>query len=345
MREDIDAIPLVYAPLQTPELSEDEDETSEDEEDEAAELSEGPLEQKGGIIGDKSTDIQPAEMRSQQSDHIMSSPRPITPTLPLSPISNPATPPRKRARTSNWSPPPYVPDFLPPFPTDTSRNEPLLEDDETASHAEYSSHPPVKLERPLTPPPEAASSGSADYLRPTPFAQSSLASMPWHLPEPPPPTLRLPPVNPAAQTLPRPDEAIIFALHHALTNKPPEQPPPANPARYKVALKLIDQTEKSPRWEPPPTLYASSAPNLPRVAPVGPGYPIPLTYEEPKAKESKDKGKEMELEQAMPTVPGMARRTVIPHERIAPVVNGYTPKMSALLKGVVEVCLAALHAT
>lgn len=189
-------------------------------------------------------------------------------------------------------------------------------------------------------PPESSSTGSADYLRPTPYAQSSLASQPWHLPEPPPATLRLPPHNAAQSLLPRADEAIIFALHHALTNKPSEQPQPPGPARHKVALKLVEQTQESARWESPAALYASSAPNVPRVAPVGPGYPIPVAYDErTKEGKDKDKGKEMELEQASPAVPGLARRTVIPHDRLAPSVDGYTSKMTPLLKGVVEVRL------
>ena len=333
MREDKDdAIPLVYAPLQTPEYSESEYETSESEEDDTETLPNVSHQVEAGMK--RTAEEQSMENLSQQPDRTVFSPRPMTPTLPLSPISNPATPPRKRQRTANWSPPPYVPDFLPPFPTDSSRHG-SAEQDESASH-EYTSHHPVKLERPITPPPESASSGSADYLRPTPFAQSSLATLPWHLPEPPPATLRLPPAN-LVQSLAKPEEAIIFALHHSLTNKPPDQPPPANPSRYKVALKLVEQTEQNPRWEPSPTLYASSAPNLPRVAPVGPGYPIPVAYDE-RTKEGKDKGKEMQLEQALPSVPGLARRTVIPFDRLAPVVTGYTSKLSPLLKGVVDVC-------
>jgi len=38
------------------------------------------------------------------------------PPLPLSPVSNPSSPVRKRARTSVWEPPAHVPPFLPPFP-------------------------------------------------------------------------------------------------------------------------------------------------------------------------------------------------------------------------------------
>ena len=338
MREDTDdALPLVYAPWTTPVLSDDESGGSESEEEakgEEAGSSQDPAFMRRASEGEDSQ----MEIFSQSPDRMVQSPRAITPTLPPSPISNPSTPPRKRQRTDSWDPPDYVPDFLPPFPTESSRRI-AVQDDESNTQNEYTLHHLVKVERPLTPPPESSPTGSADYLRPTPYAQSSLASQPWHLPEPPPATLRLPPGNPA-QALPRADEAIIFALHHALTNKPSEQPPPAGPARHRVALKLMEQTQESGRWELPATLYAGSAPNVPRVAPVGPGYPIPVAYDE-RTKEGKDKGKEMELEQAMPAVPGFARRTVIAHDRLSSSVDGYTSKMTPLLKGVVEVRLGS----
>ncbi len=309
----------------TPPPSDDEYDEEESEEDE--ELLQNTTQQSNTSMDVDTMEEPPSDTLSQPHSRVLSSPRPATPTLPLSPISNPATPPRKRPRTSNWDAPSYVPDFLPPFPNDasTQMRSPPADENEPVSHSEY----PVKLERPVTPPPESASSGSADYLRPTPYAQSSLASQPWHLPEPPPTTLPSPP----SSTLPKTEEALVYAFHHALTNKPPQQLGPTNPARYQVALEMIKQMENQSRWEPPATLYASSTPNLPRVAPVTPAYPIAIAQDE-KGKDTKDKGKDVDMEQ-FPA--GYMRRTVIANDRIAPLVSSYTSRLPMLSRTAVPV--------
>ncbi|KAF7795137.1 hypothetical protein EIP86_006284 [Pleurotus ostreatoroseus] len=327
MREDVDdAIPLVYAPMGTPPPSDDEYDEEEEEED--VEMAQSATQQSNAPMDLDLNEDQPSDPLSQSYSRVVLSPRPVTPTLPLSPISNPSTPPRKRPRTSNWDAPEYVPDFLPPFPTDASAQMQFTDDEnEAMPHAQY----PVKLERPVTPPPESVSSGSADYLRPTPYAQSSLASQLWHPPEAPP--LTLPP--PQASFLPPTEEALVYAYHHLLTNKPSQQPGPANPARYKVALELIKQSEQESRWEPPATLYASSTPNLPRVAPVTPAYPIAVAQDE-KGKDGKDKGKDVDMEQ-FPT--GYMRRTIIPNDRIAPLVGSYTSRLPMLTKTAVPFTL------
>jgi hypothetical protein len=100
-----DAIPLQYARCPTPLLngldSEEEEGSEDDNEDEsrAEHLPNG------------------ADMDVGSSPLRAGAKRPPSPPLPLSPISNPSSPPRKRPRTSNWDPPEHILDFLPPFPT------------------------------------------------------------------------------------------------------------------------------------------------------------------------------------------------------------------------------------
>lgn len=255
-------------------------------------------------------------------------PRHATPPLPLSPISNPATPPRKRQRTAKWSPPPHIPAFLPPFPTDTPRPTPTPPPQELPTSFPVS---PLKVERPTSPIPELSpSSSSADYLTPTPYTLSSLSNqVVWHPPtkpsSPPMPTGRLP--------LPQVQPALFGAYHHVLTHPPPPQVTSINPGRYKVALALLSQADTSPRWDPPPTLFANTAPNAPRVAPMPPSHAIPIGHNPPgkESKEGKDKDKAKESE-VDPKLPTAFPRPVGAIERVAPLLSQQSTRIPGLAR-------------
>ncbi|KAI0087594.1 hypothetical protein BDY19DRAFT_954514 [Irpex rosettiformis] len=325
LREDQDdAIPLVYGPVPDEALLEPEFSESESEEEEQEEQ----METNASLDLKMALDSEPVQEQSvpileEKRDERMASPRPLTPPLPLSPISNPSTPPRKRLRTAHWQPPPHIPDFLPPFPSNTPRHTPspppmALPPPESSMMASMS---PLKLERPVTPPPEV-SSGAADYRTSIPYSMSSISGQPvWHLPvrpaSPPPPQ--------RPYELPITQSALYHAYHHVLTHPPPKDPGPVNPARYKVALDLIDQTENEPHWEPHSSLYAISAPNAPRVAPIGPSYP--QTIDSAEEKPSKDKGKEADIDARLPKKPP---RSILGTERIAPLISQQTSRIPAL---------------
>ena len=331
LREDHDdAIPLVYGPvpdeaLFEPELSESESE--EEEQDDLAESKE--IIKENGNVDSEMVQESYAPVLEEKRDERMASPRPVTPPLPLSPISNPSTPPRKRPRTAHWQPPPHIPNFLPPFPSDTPRHTPspppmVLPPPESSMITSVS---PVKLERPVTPPPEV-STGAADYHTSIPYSVSSISGQPtWHLPARP----ASPPATQRPYELPITQSALYHAYHHVLTHPPPKDPGPANPARYKVALDLIDQTENESRWEPHSSLYAISAPNAPRVAPMGPSYPQTIDSAE---KSGKDKGKETDIDARLPKKPP---RSILGTERITPLISQQTSRIPALALRVLPV--------
>ncbi|KAJ7594115.1 hypothetical protein C8J56DRAFT_926008 [Mycena floridula] len=195
---------------------------------------------------------------------------------PLS-ISPPPSPIRKRPRTSEWIPPPHIPDFLPPFPT----SEP-----DSPSAAPSTSHMPppqvpvpvesVKLERPPSPLPQGGitSAASSDYLQQVPYSESSLSQAPaWHLPSslPARPEAPKPPLP-----VPHLDRSLTAAYLYILKNPIPPTPPLSNSSRHKVAMSLLSLTQASSRWDPPDTLYSNATPNEPRVVSIGPTYPVPV---------------------------------------------------------------------
>ncbi|KAI0341250.1 hypothetical protein BDW22DRAFT_1359508 [Trametopsis cervina] len=324
LREDYDdVVPLVYGPISEEALLDELYEESEDEEALSpmdADLNE-ELEEQANTNGVLE---QPLDTVKQKIDERMTSPRPLTPPLPLSPISNPSTPPRKRPRTAHWQPPPHVPDFMPPFPSHTPRHTPSPPPASVPLAGSLAIAPisPVKIERPVTPPPEV-SFGAADYRTAVPYAASSLSSQPtWHLPA----HQDTPPLPPRPYELPIMQSALYQAYHHVLTHPPPKDLGPTNPARYKVALELINQTESNSRWEPHPTLYAISLPNDPRVAAMGPSYPQPIA-DPADDKSGKDKGKEAETETKLPSKPP---RSIRGTERIVPLVSQQTSRIPSL---------------
>ncbi|PSR79834.1 hypothetical protein PHLCEN_2v6880 [Hermanssonia centrifuga] len=327
LREDRDdAFPLVYRELHSPLTSEDEeDESDEDEIDlnPAAKYLDSAMEL---YIGSESMEVAP----NCDPERGATSPRPATPILPLSPISNPSTPPRKRPRSASWHPPEHIPEFLPPFPSEARQTTPLPASATAPSSALHDANP-VKRERPTTPPPVLTSTNTADYFRPVPYHLSSLASQPtWHLPTRP---QRTPEASPTTLALTA-EQGWMRALHHCLTNKTAKDLGVTNPARYNVALELVRQAESSSRWDPAITLYASSAPNVPRVAPIGPVYAIPIAQDE---KAAKDKDKEVPESDELPLPPGLRARSIMSTERLAPLVSQYTPKLANLARGALSV--------
>ncbi|OSX57908.1 hypothetical protein POSPLADRAFT_1155377 [Postia placenta MAD-698-R-SB12] len=248
------------------------------------------------------------------------------PPLPLSPISNPSTPPRKRPRTSSWRPPSYVPDHLPPFPTNSPPQSPF-----PRSPTEAIAPIPVKMERVATPPPPpmASSASSADFLTPIPYLQSSLAgALMSHLPPLPPRSG--PPSSQARQPLPQMQPALLGAYHHVLTHPPPSNVTSVNPSKYRVALALLTQAEAQPRWEPAPTLFSNTVPNPPRVAAPGPSYPVPVA-----------KGpltptdKELEIEKdRRSNLPNAPPRPVVFPERVTPLISQQASRLPTLARHV-----------
>ncbi|KZT68102.1 hypothetical protein DAEQUDRAFT_693189 [Daedalea quercina L-15889] len=330
LREDRDdAIPLVYArmPTPSPEDEEDEDESASEVEEDAQEVANEtepepfPMDLEGHI-----SEMEPFAKAREDRKSIQP---PSSPPLPLSPISNPSTPPRKRPRTSGWRPPSYVPDYLPPFPTTSPRHSPSPPPQDAPVVPD-----PVKVERPATPPPPqiATTTSSADYLTPTPYAQSSLAttSGPWHLPSAPP---RMPDYGTQSSSrasVPQIQPALLGAYHHVLTHPPPPKVSSVNPARYKVALAFVAQSELNPRWDPATTLFGNSASNTPRVAAIGPSFPIPITKLPPTPTDGKDDTEK----DKRPNLPSAPPRPVTTSERGAPLLSQQPSRIPDLARQV-----------
>lgn len=159
-----------------------------------------------------------------------------------------------------------TPDFLPPLPDDTSR---------ARSVSPTPTPHTVKLEKPPSLIPQHITSNTvSDYVTQVNYSESVLATTPeWHLPSRPPASAisrKQPPHLPTPQTA----QALLQAYHHILTHPVPPPAPP-NPLKHKVATTLLSQVQNNPRWNPPDTLYANIAPCPPRVAVIGPSYPVP----------------------------------------------------------------------
>ncbi|GLB44098.1 putative bromodomain associated [Lyophyllum shimeji] len=305
-----DAIPLMYGPC--PDLDIDdsdvEDELSEDEV-----LDTGPTAMTEKMDVDTLTPPRTA-----------TPPRISTPPLPLSPISNPSSPshPRKRPRKASWQPPEHIPDFLPPFPTivpDAPETSPATESP-YPTQPTIEMPPPVPLpaesadtEKPTAPAPALTSTAASDYLVQVPYSQSSLSQVAeWHLPSAPPRAMQVAPCRgPRLATL-QTEPALFAAYHHILTHPPPPNGIHPTLPRHRVAMALLHHMQKTPRWDPPDTLYASVGPCPPRMASVGPTYPMALGDEG--KREGKDREKEVKFP---PTLP----RAVTATERLAPMVS------------------------
>jgi Wiskott-Aldrich syndrome protein len=263
-------------------------------------------------------------------------PRPSTPPLPLSPISNPSSPSRKRARTEHWKSPSHIPAFLPPFPSiaaDSSTSIPPSPRDPQLPEAQSTElMPPPPDPKPVVPVTQAmTASAASDYLVQVPYSQSSLSSVPeWHLPT-------LPPSSSKAQQQPRKqlalptlqtEPALFKAYHHVLTHRPSNTPPPSTLSRHKVAMAFLSQTQNNPRWDSADTLFSTVAPCPPRVAVIGPSYPV--TIADPINVKIDPKDKDFRFP---PTIP----RPVSTTERLTPLLGQQSNRVPELSRHVLPV--------
>ena len=163
--------------------------------------------------------------------------QPHSPRLPMSPVSNPAySPPSsprlsKRPRPIDWSPPPHIPQFLPPFPHLTNMDQPPI----TQPAPESTS--PRKQRAPLLPANKA--NAKPCYTKPSPFPSSSLSPS-W---DPPSslPSEDLKPALPNSSSL----SALISAYNVLQTEMKPQ--PATNPSRLLVARSLSLTVNPAPR--------------------------------------------------------------------------------------------------
>ena len=250
------------------------------------------------------------------------------PPLPLSPISNLSPPSHKRSRTASWQPPPHIPDFLPPFPT-TIDNPPSpvivpsphpdqFEPPSAQAMDGKVEKPPLSLAQAIT-----SSSSASDYLVQVPYSQSSLSGVAeWHLPSAQPASKPLPARQPRLPT-PQTEQALFTAYHHILTHPPPLNGNSQTPSRHRVAMALLSQIQTVPRWEPPDTLYSSVAPCPPRVATIGPTYPMAIgdIGSDSKAKTEKD----VKFPLAIP-------RPVSSNERLTPLISQQASRIPDLAR-------------
>ena len=334
-----DAIPLHYMRAPTPleDGESDEESGSDDSEEEGMDVDVGSQALNGHanfqdepmLVGDNDGEgLGPTSHKRRQ-------PQPSSPPLPLSPISNPSSPNRKRARTSNWEPPEYIPDFLPPFPTVSDEMPVSTSDMPPTPHITQhtmpiSAHVPeaVPEKQPITTLSQSLTSAAAsDILVQAPYSQSSLSYVPeWHLPSLPSMSsshTRQPPLP-----TPQVEPSLLSAYHYILTHPPPTELPPLNPSRHKVAMALIKQAQTNVRWNPADTLFASVGPCPPRVATIQPSYPVAIG-DTPGSKE----GTEKDLK-----LPATASRPVSASERIAPFISQQTSRIPELARHILPVC-------
>lgn len=186
----------------------------------------------------------------------------------------------------------FTPDFLPPFP---DASQPHSPSPAPAPHA-------VKMERPPSPLPQHITSITAgDYLIQVPYAESVLGNTPsWHLPSQPS-AMRTSRPQPPRFATPSTQQALLAAYHHILTH-PVSQPGPPNPAKHKVAMTLLSQVQHNTRWDASPTLYANVVPCTPRIAPIGPSYPIAHSALE-EIRSGKDIDKDSDKRPMLPPAP------------------------------------------
>ncbi|KAF9451317.1 hypothetical protein P691DRAFT_699504 [Macrolepiota fuliginosa MF-IS2] len=327
-----DAIPLQFQPYDVVEYD-----SEEEDEDIDMEVLESILTRPNGIRDEDEDDAMVVDT------HLVRSPSPLerktppprqsTPPLPLSPVSNPSSPSRKRPRTANWKPPPHIPSFLPPFPsinTDPPLSVPASPHDpqlpETQSTDLMPPPPDVKVDKllPLTVAQTMTSSAASDYLVQVPYSQSSLSSVPeWHLPTPPSSSKSQSRKNPLPTLQMEP--ALFKAYHHILTHRPPSTLPPSTVSRHKVAMAFISQTQKNPRWDASDTLFSTVAPCPPRVAAVGASYPVAINDSINGKTDAKDK--EIRFP---PTIP----RPVSTTERLTPLLGQQSNRIPELARHV-----------
>ena len=329
LRQDCDdAIPLQYTRCPSAEIDDDDQwESDEDEIDERFSNSLHAMDED--MLSSRTTALMRKRPPSRQS----------SPPLPLSPISNPSSPTRKRRRSSNWEPPEHIPDFLPPFPSTSEDSSPPPFDRVPSPPTAHSIKPlptqpsQFKLEKQLeTLPQSLTTSAVSDILVQVPYSQSSLSSVPgWYLPSAPPPTAT-PTQTRVRQATPQIEPALIAAYHHILTHPPPPNPPPLNPSRHKVLMALLKQAESTPRWNPADTLFGSVGPCPPRVSTIGPSFPVAIGN--PTVNDSKGKNEAKDNDVKLPpAIP----RPVSAIEHIAPFISQQSSRIPDLARHVLPV--------
>ncbi|KZT23044.1 hypothetical protein NEOLEDRAFT_1070346 [Neolentinus lepideus HHB14362 ss-1] len=328
LRQQREAIPLVYAPVPHELLWSEE--VSEEEEDEL--VSAGTRTEDQEKLGTGEDQVEDRTDEATQKEDSQPGPsstrRATSPPLPLSPVSNPASPPpRKRQRTDKW--PDHIPDFFPPFPGDLHTPSRTPSPKPTAQFVTNRPEPlPTPLTQPLAPP------SSSDYLTSVPYAESSISSVPeWHLPEPMSTHGFQAPISkqfdlPTPQTQP----SLLAAYHHILTHPPPPTSGGGNPGRHKVAMGLLTENQLHPRWDPPDTLFGSIQPCPPRVSVMMPSYAMPINATPTPADGKGDKTSDPNKEKK--SLPSAPPKTVVPTERIAPMLSQQGSRIPELAKNI-----------
>ena len=257
--------------------------------------------------------------------------RQFSPMLPPSPVSIPSSPSRKRPRIE-WNAPAHIPDFLPPFPVPKEHCELPSPDNAPTALPTL-----LRTQEVLSPLPQVSTTtSSADYLTPVPYTSSSLSSTPmWHLPQPPA-SFDLPSQPPRLVT-PKIQPSLLGAYHHILTNPPQSHGNAGNPARHRVALALLSQTENGPRWEPADTLFGLSSPNAPRVPTMPPSHPI---AKQPPINASGDAAKADAKAEEINKIPlpSIGHFPVTAQEHIAPSMSIQGSRLPEVTRSVLPVC-------
>lgn len=238
--------------------------------------------------------------------------RSITPPLILSPTSDLPSPPYKRRRVSSREP------LSSQFPSEPASQPPVL-----------------KIERPSSPLLQPSTpTYASDYFTSVPYSQSSLSSVSqWHLPSraprhSQPHLLRFP--------IPQTQPALFRAYHHILTNPLPPSASSANPSRHKVAMALLSLVQTHPRWDSPDTLYSSSAPCAPRIAVIGPTFPVLISTAANSTGDSNNADAERERRANLLPLPP---RAVFASERITPLLTQQPSRIPELARQVLPVRL------
>ncbi|CAK5271037.1 unnamed protein product [Mycena citricolor] len=172
----------------------------------------------------------------------------------------------------------HVPSFLPAFPevTPVAPESPRPDSPQPMPPTATVGLPGAAALPQLT----ATSTSAADYLIQIPYDESSLAEAAhWHLPAQSMEPSDAPSAIGANPSFDPPKLALYKAFVHALRH-PQRDTGPSNPARHRVSMSLLQLTQVVPRWDLPPSMYASSAPGPPRAWPIVPTYAKPMNEAE-----------------------------------------------------------------
>jgi hypothetical protein len=337
LREDRDdAFQLFYAPLPD-DLHQVEDQDRLHETSSDIEMDE-PLDGASVALG-SDRHIPPEASSSSQADSSV-------------PLQSSSSLPRSQEFRLPPSPP-NIPDHLPPLP----RTSVYTDDPEQRSSSPMQIIPPVShasmprpdkslatAAGPAGPALQASMQASAaDYTTPVPYDSSTLRDVAeWHLPQPYP----LPSAPKPSTALPTPQmqPSLFAAYHHVLTHPPSKTSAQApNPSRHRIALGLMAENERMPRWEPPDTLFGTSAPPMPQIARMPPSHPMAITNppQSPRNETAPDPSKEKVL-------PSMQARALVGNDRLVPLITqqqSRIPELSREILPVSDLYLSGWHDT